>query len=297
MARKFLLPRILAVAAACSIGLTTLSDTASADHLNTEVKVMSWNIAGGSCASHVDPGVMAARIKELRDRHNVDVFGLQEVHKDQAQRIATDLGYNYFFNMYFVPTSCNGTRGNAIISRNTIEDRFFLEFSASAQSSEETEKRNALGVKIFRDGRRVFVFTTHLTVKSGEDTGSAPIRAKQAIEARQFAERYNTYPFRAIFTGDFNDRPYNKDPLDDAYDAYAEMRKLYTDTWATWQATSGASDVSGYTVGPGDREKRIDYIFRRSGSKLGLISSGVLQNTTSSDHFPVLSRFSVEAAT
>lgn len=293
MARKFLLPRILAVAAACSLGLTTLSGTASADHLNTEVKVMSWNIAGGNCASHVDPGVMAARIKELRDRHNVDVFGLQEVHKDQAQRIATDLGYNYLFNMHFVPTSCNGTRGNAIISRNTIEDRVFLKFSA--QSSDETEERNVVGAKIFRDGRRVWVFTTHLTVKSGEDTGSAPIRAQQAIEARQFAERYNTYPFRAIFTGDFNDRPYNTDG--GTYDAYGEMRELYTDTWATWQATSGASDISGYTVGPGDRKKRIHYIFRRSGSKLGLISSGVLQNTTSSDHFPVHSRFSVEAAT
>lgn len=293
MARKFLLPRLLAVAAACSIGLTTLAGAASADHLNPELKVMSWNVSGGDCASRVDPGVMANRIKVLRDTHNVDVFGLQEVHEDQAQRIATDLGYNYFYQMHFAPTSCDGRRGNAIISRYNIRQSVDLTFGA--QSSEENEDRNVVGVEIYRDGRRVFVFTTHLTVKSGEDTGSAPIRAKQAIEARQFAESYNTYPFRAIFTGDFNDRPYNTDG--GAYDAYGEMRKLYTDTWATWQATSGASNYSGYTVAPGNPYKRIDYIFRRSGSKLGLISSGVLQNTTSSDHFPVLSRFSVQAAT
>lgn len=166
-----------------------------------ELKVMSWNVQGGTCSSRVDPQVMANRIDAISQAHAVTVFGLQEIHIDQVQRVrdqlATTSGVPYYYK--FGPTSCGDTRGNAIISRYTITDSVFQPYAAYNQAWDDNgEKRAAVGVKIAREGRRVWIFTTHLTVKGGADTGPAPVRARQAIELRNLADRYSTAPVRTI---------------------------------------------------------------------------------------------------
>lgn len=288
-------PRLVAAGAACLMALSITPGAASAATTSDpELKVMSWNVQGGNCSSHVDPQVMANRIDAISQAHAVTVFGLQEIHIDQVQRVrdqlATTSGVPYYYK--FGPTSCGDTRGNAIISRYTITDSVFQPYAALNQAWDDNgEKRAAVGVKIAREGRRVWIFTTHLTVKGGADTGPAPVRARQAIELRNLADRYSTAPVRTIVTGDFNDRPSGDQVGVD--DAYFEMHQHYSDTWGAWANRTGTPDKAGYTAPTSSPDRRIDYIWMNYNSMLGVTSSGVLQSTFSSDHFPLITRFAV----
>jgi len=134
-----------------------------------ELKVMSWNVQGGNCSSHVDPQVMANRIDAISQAHAVTVFGLQEIHIDQVQRVrdqlATTSGVPYYYKL--VPTSCGDTRGNAIISRYTITDSVFQPYAAFNQAWDDNgEKRAAVGVKIAREGHENSLVPMNLTLES-----------------------------------------------------------------------------------------------------------------------------------
>lgn len=299
---------ILATTVGLSVSLAPATASAATDP--NALGVMTWNIAAGSCATKPDDakhkitpyelGSLTGEIK-ARFKTGIDVFVLQEVFKDQAEFIA-DQGLNLApsTHVQMVTTkTCSplddagtplGPRGNAIISRYPIANGF--SYTLPHQDPADGDQRGMAGGSILVNGKRVWIFGTHLTASGPADNQSAPIRAAQAADVRDRAEAENSAPFRSIVAGDFNDRPINS-----IGHAYAAMSALYVDEWREAHPDIADGPDSVGNTDPG-LHKRIDYIWRRKGSQLSLTSTSVLTPTfyTRSDHLGLSSRFIVTAA-
>lgn len=262
---------------------------------SSEMTVMDWNIGGGTCATGprgtTDFGHAVDEIKRRRDA-GVTVFALQEVFRSQVSTILAKLGYNETDHHQFARTiTCDngGDKGNAIISAYPIIDRDNHTYPESMQEDGD-DKRNVIAASFRVDGRKVWVFDTHLTSLGGPDTGPAAKRAAQASEARIWAETFNTFPFRSIVAGDFNDTPAATER-----DAHARMKVLYVDTWQESHPPDGSG---GFTLPATAPDRRVDYIWRRKGAKLSLMSESVTSQGLYrlSDHLAVIAHFDVLAA-
>lgn len=266
-----------------------------------KLSLLTWNIKGGSCDNKLSGQELNSLVVELQHRtniHNLDVLALQEIHRDQARRIAEAVG---FLHLYFSPTIiCGGdrpNRGNVIISRYPFENRKTHQFFY--KHPEEDERRNVIGVSIRVGGRVISIYTTHLTAR-GESSNPNFYRAQQAGECVDFINES-----RAILMGDFNAE--RRPLIDFSHNPYAVITNRFRDAWAIWAKRNNIpiNDSRGYTNPTGGNSqggpnyhppsKRIDYIFLRKGSRLDVVAAGVLRGTRQlSDHFPVIAHLSFD---
>jgi endonuclease/exonuclease/phosphatase family metal-dependent hydrolase len=292
-------------------------DARASAHGAVSLLVLTWNVEGGKCdAPRAEVlTVVSGHLARLKREDGLDVVALQEVFQYQADGIAAALNFR---NVHFYPTiTCDDgkLRGNAILSRYRFEVGSKRQHPFEIQHPEEKEKRNVIGGSIQVEGRRVYLFSTHLTsteenpktrgpskkrfCDSAEDSCEANFwRAQQAVESVDFAEGYRparAEPFRAILMGDFNAER-NPTITDRDRNAYRQVTGRFRDAWVISSQNMGweIGDRRGFTIptGPVNRPdpayKRVDYVFLRKNSGINVVSAARLRRTgDASDHYPV----------
>jgi len=297
---------LLPAATASAQDVSATTDAASQSAAPT-LKVLSWNVAGGRCddkRSYFEFTFVVNELRRLQAVHNFDVLNLQEVYKDQAIRIASELRFDGIRpTIYFAQTvRCeNGEiRGNAMLSRYKLGGRHTRGLPNSVRDTKDspdspTYKKNAefrklMAASIRVGGRLVRIYNTHLTADGCSHLRNGPREAQvKVIRSYMSNDRDDASgPWRTILTGDFNTRPNTW--------AYRFLAHRMKDAWAVFTHT--LEDEEGCTHflrenGGCTREActRIDYIFYEGA--IGLGSAGVLDTGQVSDHRPVVAQFSL----
>jgi endonuclease/exonuclease/phosphatase family metal-dependent hydrolase len=219
-----------------------------------------------------------------------DVIALQEVTSDQADTIATRLGWSsspwyrtseeHPCDDYFPvpplpwPPGCIAF-GNAILSRFAFASTESWILPRSPQ--EKPDQRKLLRSAIVVEGVRFHLYTTHLAASPTDEHGGESIRRDQAaaVVARVADDRAASTgdPFLAIVMGDFN-----ADPDDLAITDVMNLQFL------------DITDQSK-TVNPRQTlTRRIDYIFVDKEGPWQIKEARVPNTGVLSDHLPVFAR-------
>ncbi|WP_059173303.1 endonuclease/exonuclease/phosphatase family protein [Bacillus sp. FJAT-27445] len=239
----------------------------------TSIKVMTYNIHHGVGIDNVlDLGRIASLVRE----EGADIVALQEVDRhygarsnfeDQAQKLATLLGYHYVYaaNLDLHPTEEGANRrqyGTAVLSKYPIiqSENYFL-------PSFWQEQRGLLETTINVKGSHIRVYNTHL----GLDVQQ---RLAQVKEINKIVTAKKT---EAILMGDLNAEP------------ESEEIKLLLEGTNFFDVFGNIEAVNTFPVE--DPRIRIDYIFSSVGLK---VSNQYVINSTYSDHLPVIAEFEVE---
>ncbi len=260
----FLLLGGLLLAATAGIGNAQRPNGSGEGH---GLKVMTWNVAGGRCGTDRAMSPFAQVIRA----HSPDVVAIQEVHLDQAARLARATG----LQLYFVQTlDCRDQGpdfGMAILSRYPFEEnsRKIYLLPNHPLDTRRREFRKMAGVSINVDGRRIRIYNTHLTAIGSSGDFFNPYRFLQATSIRDFILEDQGSSGNTILMGDFNSQPGTL--------VYRLLRGTFRD------ANPGGNTTVGGT--------RVDYIFV-GGTDLRIDDSGVLNTGRVSDHFPVITRLS-----
>ncbi|HEV2884315.1 MAG TPA: endonuclease/exonuclease/phosphatase family protein [Pyrinomonadaceae bacterium] len=231
-----------------------------------ELKVMTWNVAGGRCGTDRSMSPFAQVIRA----HRPDVVAVQEIHRDQASRLGTATG----LNVYFVETQdCRNLRpdfGLAILSRQP-----FIESSKNVYllpnhpaDSRRGEFRKLIAVNIPVNGGSIRIYNTHLTASA---RFLNVYRIAQALRIRSIISadpRNSGEAIGPILMGDFNSQPGTL--------VYRILTGLFRD-----------ANPNANTLG----RTRVDYIFV-GGRILRIDAAGVLNTGSLSDHRPVIARLS-----
>lgn len=244
--------------------LTAGQTTATAD-----LKIMIWNIDGGS--SNIT--TVANYIKSV----NADVIGLNEVYESQISTIMSILGSSYQRNFHNLKT--NADFGNLTISKKTIEASATQRWTYSQNSTHDCSgsgdngnRQGLMKTKIsIGSGKYLFFYNTHF--------GRECQTSVQNSQISEFKTWSNTHGGRKIVVGDFNFQPSSTqhssittggpgfvDPLGSSY------------VWKTWK------------VGSSSRNKRLDYILGNGWVTINSIYTG---SSTASDHYPVIAEVSI----
>lgn len=246
---------------------------ASQGQAATELKVMTWNVAGGRCGTDQSMSPFAREIRE----HRPDVVAIQEVHRDQADRLGEATGLHVFFVGTLDCRQKGPDFGMAILSRSP-----FVTGSGKAYPFDSVnhpadtarrEFRKMAGVSIRVGGRLVRIYNTHLTGIGDSDSFFNLYRVLQVGRVLTYIaddQRASGETFRPILMGDFNSRP--------GTFAYTLLQARFTD-----------ADPRKATTRAGTR---VDYIFVGRGAGLKVEEVGVLSTGRLSDHFPVIARLS-----
>ncbi len=207
----------------------------------SERRVMSWNVHGSAGPNAVD---VAARIRA----GNVDVVGLQEIRRGQANAVATALGWHHVWARKHFPYGPIWwlAEGMAIMSPHEISghQHFVLNRGASVWSHRRRVMQRVW--LTLPDGGRLRVYNAHLA----SDSAAAERAAQATVVAGRIAEDRLAVSaggrFDCILTGDLNarDEPATLAPL------------LGAGLHDTWPVTSGP----GYTSNTKNPHQRIDYV-------------------------------------
>lgn len=275
--------------AAAARAQDTASAAAAAPSAAATPKFLSWNAAGGVCGdkrSHSEFTPVVTELQYLQVVHSFDVLGLQEVHYDQAVRLARALyPYGIRRTPFFVPTvKCRdgSLKGIAILSRYRLGGRRVYSLHNSKRDLDNDEHRKLMGASIRFNGRLIRVYNTHLTADGFSDRRNR-VREEQARDIR--GHMYNdrddaSGPWRAVLTGDFNTEPRTR--------AYNILTRRMRDAWAV--SAGRLEGDEGCTHYPSRGPcTRVDYIFYEGA--IGLGSAGVLDTGRLSDHLPVVAHF------
>jgi endonuclease/exonuclease/phosphatase family metal-dependent hydrolase len=243
------------------------------------LKVMTWNVKGGRCGTDRSMSPLAQVIRA----HQPDVVAIQEVHRDQASRLAQATG----LHSYFVGTlDCKDKGpdyGIAILSRTAFQEGStkaypfydrnpFVNANHPADTARR-EFRKLAGVSIRVGGRLIRIYNTHLTGVGVSSAFFNYYRVRQVGRILAYIaedQRNSAETFWPILMGDFNSQPNTL-----AYTLLLVPFKV-------------ANNHGNTTIGG----TRVDYIFigRRTG--LTIDEAGVLATGSLSDHFPVVARLS-----
>jgi endonuclease/exonuclease/phosphatase family metal-dependent hydrolase len=271
-------------------------------------RAMTWNVQrnlpqGGDTAN-LD---QIANVIRTRD---VDVVGLQEVTKDQADTLALMLAWP---EGYYVQTKEPGTRtdpdfdycpegfptpgsfpecipfGNAIISRFELGNRFPRPLAPSVPESGNEDRVLLRAALTFESGSQLYVYNTHFASK-GTDTERNTQAGEVVAGIRQ--DRAAGGPsFRAILTCDCNADPVcfcDADPLADP--AIQTLRADFVDAWAKAHPAEDprTSGLTGSYDDQGNPTRRVDYVF--VGTQDGMVIGNAVVDPTRglSDHRPVI---------
>ena len=225
-------------------------------------------------------------VEQLNERAP-DVICLQEVLQkpglpNQARTLADSLGYHYYFASVDGPES-KKRYGNAILSRHPIVERGWKALRP------EDDYRTVAHVRIQRNGHPIDIYNTHLHY-GGEDGGTS-VRRMQIRDLLAFVDSTHADGV-TILAGDFNAPP-------DAPEL-RPIKESFVDAYAAHQAQQADSAT---TLNPqfGHTPRRIDYVFFERSPRLQLQDTDIIfhkatqDSVWASDHFGVLSRFSLDS--
>ncbi len=231
--------------------------------------VMTYNIHIGKGTDSV---LSLERIANVINQFQPDLVALQEVDRftarsgrvDQIARLAQLTHLRPFYAKML--TYQGGEYGIAILSRLPVQ-REFRHFYAPLP---DREQRGLLGVEVKYNAQPLWFFTTHLgTMKSGEE------QAQQVTELLEVCSRLRGH---SIICGDFNVKP--------GHEAIEQMRRRFSDCWATCGATHGYTFPSNAPI------RRIDYIFYHADAPL-TCQKTLVNHSLASDHLAVIATFMV----
>lgn len=295
MSKKNLSSRI-----ACALLLIALSHAAAT--AQNRVTVMTWNVHGGNppaprgtgtnnCAPSSIPDPRASMTKvegvvaEYNNKHQsakIDALALQEIHRNQAVKLAQLLHYPAPYFVVTVRCDSNNSQldyGMAILTpHKTALEKYYPIHTPDADMKREKPEYSRLAfISIMVHNEWLRVYTTHTSLDPAE-------------RQRQLSDIFDKIPaagIRSVLTGDFNMPP--SVPGGHVSATYNSVVRYFIDAWAR----KNPSDLSGGITTPyRDTPQRVDYIFLRKlrGEESGfnISSASVLNTGRVSDHFPVV---------
>jgi endonuclease/exonuclease/phosphatase family metal-dependent hydrolase len=254
---------------------------ASGGHAGGNLKVMTWNVDGGRCGTNPPMHPFAQVIRD----HKPDVVAIQEIHRDQADRLAQSTELHHVF---FVGTQdCKGSRpdfGIAILSRIPFEGGsakaypFYSENPlVNANNPADTarsEYRKLAGISIRVSGRLIRIYDTHLTSIGNASAFVNYYRVRQVARVLTYIaddRKHSAETFWPILMGDFNSQP--------NVFAYTLLLTEFRDAGPHGEYTTRG-------------RKRLDYGFLDKSAGFAVDEAGVLATGRISDHFPIVVRLS-----
>lgn len=220
------------------------------------LKVVTWNIAFGE---NIEEAI--AGLSENEDLQGADIILLQEMDESGTETIAQTLGYNYVYYPASIHSHHNKNFGNAILSRWPIvnSEKLILPH----RNPRNDQIRIAVRALISLGDIEVPVYSIH-TETFWLDRQSREDQIKYLTD--QIDPTY-TY---VIAGGDFNTLTPNSVEVLEEQIGKAGLDRVSAD--------------AGQTVGIGDVGITLDHIFARG---MSTIDSGVAEDVTASDHFPL----------
>lgn len=290
----------LARAAACALLLVALSHVAAS--AQSRLTVMTWNVHGGNPPAPAgtgtnncdpknipNPQTSMAKVKAVVEQYNrahptakIDAISLQEIHRNQAVKLAQLLNYpppHFIWAVQCVRNNPQMDYGMAILSphKMALEKYFNIHTPKANQQRTPPEYSRLVLASFMAHGRWVRVYNTHLSIDPAE-------------RARQLRDVFDKIPaagIRSVLTGDFNMPP--SVPGKHVSGTYDSVVGSYFDTWARKHPTTlGGGVTTPFRATP----QRVDYIFLRKlrGEETGfnILSSSVVNTGRVSDHLPVV---------
>lgn len=266
------------------------------------VTVMMWNVHGGNpptppgkgtfnCAPRniPDPQTSMMKIKNVVQMYNnshptakIDAITLQEVHRNQAVKLAQLLKYpapHFIWAARCDKTDRQLDYGTAILTPHKFALKTYYNIhTPKADRERNTPEYTRLVLGSFKvHGQWVRVYSAHLT--------SNPVERQKQLD--DIFKRIPPAGIRSVLTGDFNMPP--TVPGRNSSATYDSVTRNFIDTWAKKNPTNlGGGITAPYRETP----QRIDYIFLRKlkGEETGfnILSSGVINTGRVSDHLPVV---------
>lgn len=250
------------------------------------IRVMTWNLQRGQAlAGRVEAADMAP-FAALVAASRADVVGLQEVTRDEAEAIGSELGWP---DPAYVetkrpcpdfppplPATCVPF-GNAILSRYPQGAVEQWELPASRLEA-SLEDRVLLRSVVEADGRPLSVYVTHLAANA--------TRAERVAQARAVLDRIDADTDAdalgpSVLLGDFNAAPTD--------DVVTSITDPFVDAWAGRPGDGFTSNaVLGLT-------RRIDYVFVRRDHGLRVTDAEVVAQVLS-DHLAVVAELTWDGA-
>jgi len=239
------------------------------------LRVLCYNIHyGQGVDGKYDLERLAAVIKQAKP----DLVALQEVDAGvkrsgrvhQAERLGelTGMAVRYGPTQHFQ----GGLYGNAVLTRLPVLNVVIRPLPYTASSAQQvTYPRGAIAVTVRApDGKPLRFVSTHFQHNVPED---------RLAEARAVNKLFaGDDKLRTILAGDMNAVP-GSAPV-------VELLKHWTNAINNPPAPTAPSK---------NPTSRIDYIFHRPASGFRLLKTGVIQDSTASDHRPVLATFEIPA--
>jgi len=244
------------------------------------VSAVAWNVqVDDSSSSHAQ--TVIDYLMNMSPQPQIVI--LEEAHKSQYNTYVNELrsrtgqSWNGVMLTHCPPgawngSSCSGSEdeGVAVFSSFSVVDSGtkYLPY-ADAYHSARASVRLALNI----NGVVTQVFGAHLQV------GNAGARYSSMTTLKNWAGGYSA-PY--IAGGDFNADI-------DQIDTYSGMLPNFTDSWSV------AGSGSGYTASTPNPTMKLDYLFGDSGGRAQINWTYVNTGTwTVSDHFPVVTQFTVQ---
>lgn len=214
------------------------------------LRVVTFNVEYGR---RIAEAIAALRANPLR---RADVITLQEMDAPGAAAIAQALAMNYVYYPASVHPKTGRDFGNAVLSPWPIEESHKVLLPGRARVSHNARAAVAAVVRV--DGRRIAVYSVHLTSPWGMGGGG---RGKQAEAVLADAEK-RAIP--VVVAGDFNS---------------SGIGKLFRARGFDWP-----TEKVGHSVGPFS----FDHVFLRGFSTWPKTIAGVAKGgPQASDHWPV----------
>jgi endonuclease/exonuclease/phosphatase family metal-dependent hydrolase len=266
----------------------------------SRARILTWNLKGGPCSSARAKGLNMRHFKDAIDQYNPAVLILQEVHRDQADLLASFLVGS--FKVYFVKTqTCRNKTdfGDAFVSRLRMTDLDAkilhpIDRDGADRANPEVQRVSAVTVEV--NGRPLRLYNVHLSARDPLRSGDT-LRDRQVQYVLRFIHsdaRRLGKKFKPVVAGDFNTPPTGPHSA-----PYNRMRKEFKDAWVEGnQNIFDPNNPNGWTErNSNGRLQRIDYIFVGASSEIKVEQAGVIgtpfltvadNKLGLSDHRPVI---------
>ncbi len=243
--------------------------------LNSDVKVMSYNVRMFNLYKWIDKKNIDQKIVNFIKDKDPDILAIQEYHHSENRNL------HYPFS-YFVPVSKKNHFGLALFSKFKIINKGSLDFKNS--------NNNAVFIDILKDKDTIRIYNLHLqslklNLKEenfGESSSEKLISRlevgfkKQAFQVEQFLQHEKKWHKKKVICGDFNNTAFS---------------------WTYKQICEGKKDafeIAGTGFGKSFNyffPMRIDFILT---DKNTIINNFKTYTPKYSDHFPIMSRINFE---
>jgi len=231
-----------------------------------ELKIMTYNVH--HCNPPARPGIIDVdAIAAVIKKENADLVALQEIdidtkrsgHINQVAQIALKAGYPSFYFAKAIDFD-GGQYGVAILSKYPLSSTQTHKLPTDVSTG--GEHRVLATATVTLPGNKSLVLAcTHLDAQKSD--------INRDLQIKEITRLANTMAGPIIIAGDFN-----------ASEGSNVIKQLDANFQRTCQSCSGSF---------GGKEEAIDFIAFRSNSNFSTMQHKVVQDTTASDHLPVVS--------